>query len=163
MKYSIQHFERLYRENYRQMYRVAFALLEDVDDAKDVVSQVFAQLWQSKPQVADERLTAYLLVSVRNQCQSLMRRLAGRRQLHAELSQLVEEAEADDDRRELFDELNHLIDTQLSPSDREILSLHYGENLTYAETAEALGLSSAFVNKRVTRSLATLRKKLQNR
>lgn len=161
MDYSRQHFEQLYKANYRQMYLAAFALAGDADDAKDIVSQVFTQLWQTKPQVADERLTAYLLVSVRNQWQHMFRQRDSWQQLREELSHTDPEGEDDNVRNELLDELQRVIDTQLSPRDREILALHYGDNLTYAETAEALGLSSATVNKRVTLSLATLRRKLK--
>lgn len=161
MDYSRQEFERLYKANYRQMYRVAFSLTQDADDAKDAVSQVFTQLWQSKPQVADNRLTAYLLVSVRNQCWHLLRQREGHLKVCSELSQTAVACDDDSDRRELMDELRRVIDSQLSPRDREILSLHYGKDLTYAETAEVLGLSPAVVNKRVTLSLATLRGKLK--
>ena len=106
MDYSRQHFEQLYKANYRQMYLAAFALAGDADDAKDIVSQVFTQLWQTKPQVAEDRLTAYLLVSVRNQWQHMFRQRDNWQQLREELSHADPEGEDDNVRNELLDELS---------------------------------------------------------
>ena len=52
MDYSKQEFERLFKDNYPHMYSVAFSLVENADDAKDAVNQVFTQMWRGKPQVS---------------------------------------------------------------------------------------------------------------
>ena len=41
MDYSKQRFERLFKDSYPYMYRMAFSMVEDADDAKDAVNQVF--------------------------------------------------------------------------------------------------------------------------
>ena len=38
--------EQLFRANYERMYRLAFALLHDNEEARDVVSDVFSKLWE---------------------------------------------------------------------------------------------------------------------
>ena len=161
MDYSIDGFERFYREHYRQMYRVAYTLTEDTDDAKDAVSQVFAQLWQSQPAIDDDHLQGYLQVAVRNQCLYLLRQQASRRQLSVELVQDAHDVEEDYAHRDMMEALNRYIDAHLSSADRAILQLHYEENLTYEETAESLGLTPSYVNKRITHSLALLRRKMK--
>jgi|GEM_PF-5483766 len=55
MNYSKQEFERLFKDSYPHMYRMAFSMVENADDAKDAVHQVFAQIWRRKPHVADEK------------------------------------------------------------------------------------------------------------
>jgi hypothetical protein len=40
-----QRMERLFHDHYEQMYRFAFALLHDNEEARDVVSDVFSRLW----------------------------------------------------------------------------------------------------------------------
>ena len=67
---------------------------------------------------------------------------------------------ADDAERELFEDLRELIDDSLTPRDRQILSLHYDEGISYKEIADTLGISLAAVNKHITLSIAKLRKKL---
>lgn len=44
MEYGKKEFERLYKDNYRMLYRLAFVLTESQEDARDAVSQVFTQL-----------------------------------------------------------------------------------------------------------------------
>ena len=60
MDYSKQEFERLFKENYPHMYRMAFSMLENTDDAKDAVHQVFAQVWKGKPQIANDSIRGYV-------------------------------------------------------------------------------------------------------
>ena len=44
MDYSKQEFEHLFKDNYPHMYRMAFSLVENADDAKDAVNQVFTHV-----------------------------------------------------------------------------------------------------------------------
>ena len=155
MNYSKEDFEILYKTNYRQMYRVAFLVLQDEEDARDAVSQVFAEMWHHKPPVDNEGVTAYLLISTRN-CSLNMAR---DRRHHEVLSANV----ADDDpqqaeeRNELMDELQRIIRQELSTQDRRILKLRYDADLSYAETARELGISTSAVNKHITRSFSKIR------
>ena len=73
MNYSKQEFERLFKDSYPHMYRMAFSMVENADDAKDAVHQVFVQIWKRKPQVADDSIRGYLLAATRNQCLHLLR------------------------------------------------------------------------------------------
>ncbi|MBQ1693846.1 MAG: RNA polymerase subunit sigma-70, partial [Bacteroidales bacterium] len=52
--YDERTFERMFKDNYRLMYRLAFSILEDPDLAKDAVQQVFARVWQNKPDLSLE-------------------------------------------------------------------------------------------------------------
>ena len=45
MKQKEQQFEQLFHSEYDRMYRVAYILLGDEDEAKDAVQDVFASLW----------------------------------------------------------------------------------------------------------------------
>ena len=159
MDYSKHSFERLYKANYRQMYRLAYIIVEDAEDARDAVSQVFAQLWQLRPAVDDRNLTAYLLTATRNQSLHIVRQRSLREKMEEEFRH--EQPLCDDkEHEELMAELRQLVEENLTPRARQILALHFDEELTYKETAEALGISPSAVNKHITLSLAKLRKKL---
>ena len=160
MDYSKHSFERLYKANYRQMYRLAYLILEDAEDARDAVSQVFAQLWQLRPAVDEKSMTAYLLTAIRNQSLNIVRQ----RRLREEMEEnYLRKQQTDDDRehKELIAQLRQLIDENLTPRARQVLALHFDEELTYNETAEALGISPSAVNKHIRLSLKTLREKLK--
>ena len=160
MEYSKQRFERLFKDSYPLMYRMAFSMVENADDAKDAVNQVFTQIWKGKPKVSDDSVRGYLLAATRNQCLHLLRQRWLKRQLEAELQR--DEAEREhEEREELLRELQHIIDNNLTEQDKRVLQLHYDEEMTYAETASVLGISTAAVNKHITRSLAKIRETLK--
>ncbi len=161
MDYSKQWFERLFKDNYPQMYRMAFSMVENADDAKDAVNQVFTQMWKGKPKVSDSQLRGYLLAATRNQCLHILRQRQLRRQMEEAL-QRDEVACRDEEREELLHELQQIIDDNLTEQDKRVLQLHYDEEMTYAETATVLGISTAAVNKHITRSLAKIRETFKN-
>ena len=161
MDYSKQWFERLFKENYPLMYRMAFSMVENADDAKDAVNQVFTQMWKGKPKVSDSQLRGYLLAATRNQCLHILRQRQLRRQMEEAL-QRDELACRDEEREELLHELQQIIDDNLTEQDKRVLQLHYDEEMTYAETATVLGISTAAVNKHITRSLAKIRETFKN-
>ena len=49
MDYGRQWFGHLFKDNYPVMYGMAFSMVENADDAKDAVNQVFTQMWKGKP------------------------------------------------------------------------------------------------------------------
>ena len=161
MEYSKQEFERLFKDNYPYMYRMAFSMVENADDAKDAVNQVFTQMWKGKPKVSDSQLRGYLLAATRNQCLHILRQRQLRRQMEEAL-QRDEVACRDEEREELLHELQQIIDDNLTEQDKRVLQLHYDEEMTYAETATVLGISTAAVNKHITRSLAKIRETFKN-
>lgn len=160
MEYSKQKFEHLFKDNYPHMYRMAFSIMKNADDAMDAVNQVFAQVWKRKPQISEDSIRGYLLAATRNQCLHLLRSQQLQQQMEEELSrqQTINEVE---DQEELLQKLQQIINDNLTEQDRRVLSLHYEEEMTYEETATVLGISSSAVNKHITRSLAKIRKTLK--
>ena len=170
MDYSKQRFERLFKDSYPQMYRMAFSMVEDADDAKDAVSQVFTQMWKGRPDVSDGSVSGYLLAATRNQCLHILRQRELQQQMEEELRQTAEERlrvgasagmSSNQEREELLCELQQVINDNLTEQDRRVLQLHYEEEMTYQETATVLGISTASVNKHITRSLAKIRETLK--
>ena len=160
MDYSKQWFERLFKDSYPLMYRLAFSMVENADDAKDAVNQVFTQMWKGKPQVSDDSVRGYLLAATRNQCLHILRQRQLRRQMEEALERHEYERQ-DEEREELLRQLQQVIDSHLTEQDKRVLQLHYDEEMTYAETATTLGISTAAVNKHITRSLAKIRQTLK--
>ena len=68
-----QEVETLFRQHYRQMYRLATLLLHDNAVSKDIVHDVFAQLLTSSTELHEETVAAFLLTSVRNRCLNVIR------------------------------------------------------------------------------------------
>ena len=160
MDYSKHQFEHLVKDSYPHMYRMAFSIVEDADDAKDAVNQVFTLLWKGKPQISENSIRGYLLAATRNQCLHMLRQ----RQLRQQMEEALQREEADhqnEERAELLKQLRQVINDNLTEQDQRVLHLHYEEEMTYQETAKVLGISSAAVNKHITRSLAKIRETLK--
>ena len=160
MDYSKQRFERLFKDSYPHMYRMAFSMVENADDAKDVVNQVFTQMWNGKPKVSEDSVRGYLLAATRNQCLHILRQRQLQQQMEEELLRITEES-SNDEQEDLLRELQQVIDDNLTEQDRRVLQLHYDEEMTDQETATILGISTSAVNKHITRSLAKIRETLK--
>ena len=160
MDYSKQAFERLFKDSYPHMYRLAFSLVENAEDAKDAVHQVFAQMWRGKPQISEDSIRGYLLAATRNQCLHLLRQRQLQRKMEDELKHDVQESR-DEEREELLQALQQVVENNLTEQDKRVLQLHYDEEMTYQETASVLGISTSAVNKHITRSLARIRETLK--
>ena len=160
MDYSKKEFEHLFKENYPHMYRLAFSMVENADDAKDAVHQVFTLIWKNKPQIADDSIRGYLLAATRNQCLHTLRSRQLQQRMEQELQQ-QQTASEQEEREMLMQQLKQVIEANLTEQDRRVLQLHYDDEMTYEETATVLGISASAVNKHVTRSLAKIRQTLK--
>ena len=109
MDYSKQRFERLFKDSYPYMYRMAFSMVEDADDAKDAVNQVFTQMWKGKPKVSEDSVRGYLLAATRNQCLHILRQRQLQQQMEEEFLRATE-ASNNEEREELLRELQQVID-----------------------------------------------------
>ena len=70
--------EKLFKQHYRQMYRLATILLHDDAESKDVVHDIFAHLLRNSQDLREDTAESYLLTSVRNRCLNVIRS----RQIH---------------------------------------------------------------------------------
>ncbi|MGN1255710.1 MAG: RNA polymerase sigma factor [Bacteroidaceae bacterium] len=151
-----QQFEGWFKDNYPMMYRLAYSLLEDSEDARDAVYQVFAKMWRRQPQVHQKALPQYLMMATRNHCLSILRQRKSQRMVEKEYSRQFS-AQDQQGHEELMAELQRVIDDNLTEQDRRVLTLRYDEDMTYAQVAQALGISTSAVNKHVTGSLKKIR------
>jgi len=65
--------QKLFKQHYRQMYRLATILLHDDAESKDVVHDIYARLLDGHCDLKEDTVESYLLTSVRNRCLNVMR------------------------------------------------------------------------------------------
>lgn len=156
--------ERLFHDNYERMYRLAYALLHDNEEARDVVGDVFFRLWDKF--LGDEP-PAYLLRSVRNACLNII----AKKKRDERLGKLLP---IDDNSMQMMNESPTRLEERwqatmdciahdLTPQTASVIRMCYGEGCTYRETAEELGISVSAVNKHIVKGLRTLREKLNGK
>lgn len=161
-------FELVFRALYAPLATFAFRYVRDAAMAEDIVQDVFGALWSTRQTLnIKTSLRAYLYSAVRNRALNVRK--------HDAVVEAWELDESDDDVRELHpppsqpDEIldRAILNDRLAEAfnalperQAEVMRLRWREELTYAEIAEALGISVKGVEKHLARGLATLRKQL---
>ena len=147
--------EQLFRRNYSEMIHLASVLLDDDEEAEDVVQDIFLRVADSDIPPKNDN---YLLIAVRNACLNRIRQM----QLHDKVKGLMPiEDEADlqpiDKRLERLEDIAAYADEQLEEPHRSIFHLRFDEDLTVSEIARRLGLNPNTAYKYLMQSIQQIR------
>ena len=146
-------FERIFRQYYGGMFRLARKMLGDDQESKDMVSDVFTQLLNSHADLHSDTLQSYLLMSVRNRCLNLL--------VHKQREQAaivdLRTGEDDNTEQEQLDMLHRYIDDHMPEMTQRILRLRYQQGLKYREIADELKVSEVTVFHHLSQSLKELK------
>lgn len=151
----------LYKQFYYPLVLWADTILKDMDQAEDVVQDLFVRLWEKDicEVLEGEGIKSYLYTSVRN---IALRRLKKNTKLESlpDIS-LVERIWEDPERthQEVIDRVLSEIE-KLPPRSREVLECVHLKNMKYAEVAEYLGISVSTVKTLLVRSIKILRRQI---
>lgn len=153
---TLQQFHTEWLPLQERFYRIAFYLLEDRDDAKDAVQDLYLKLWNLRDHLDLIRQpSAYGAMLMRNLCIDRIRR----RQFAEPLNDGLTGKAPPDDELILKESVKGLYEAieELPPGQRKLLSLRILHGLSYEQIQQVTGLSG--LNIRVQVSLA--RKKLK--
>ena len=154
--------ETLFKQHYRQMYRLATILLHDDAESKDVVHDIFAQLLDDSRNLREETAETYLLTCVRNRCLNVIRsRQIQERVQHLYLLDLETTVIPTDRLNEELKALYKGIELLEPPVCRDIVMLHFRDGITFKDIAIRLGVSETTVYKHLRRALSQLRTQLK--
>ncbi len=146
-------FERIFKQYYGGMFRLARKMLGDDQESKDMVSDVFTQLLNSHTDLHSDTLQSYLLTSVRNRCLNLL--------VHKQREQAaivdLRTGENDNTEQEQLDMLHRYIDDHMPEMTQRILRLRYQQGLKYREIADELKVSEVTVFHHLSQSLKELK------
>lgn len=158
-----ERFETLFRNHYGQMLRLAMLLLKDDEEARDVVSDVFASVWDGTADPYADNPKGYLLMCVRNRCLDLLghKKTKERVQRLLTLESSPVMMPANEEQRGP-EKLKEIVDTRLTPRDRQVLLMKYERKMKYREIAAELTISEAAVYKHLAQALKTLRDNLKS-
>lgn len=162
MEDKTRHIESLFKQHYQAMYRLAFMMLHDEEEAKDIVHDVFARLLGGDIRFDSGKARAFLLSCVRNDCLNVMRSHDTRERAMRDFP-IDDESPSDSEAFEkeviaLQDGINSLT----PPICREIISLHYRHGLTFKEITKQLQVSETTIYKHLRNALNQLRLTLRD-
>ena len=155
MQQREQQFKELFLSEYGRMYKAAYILLGDEDEAKDVVQDVFAKLWGGTTPLREETTRTFLLTCVRNRCLNIIAQGQTRQEAMTLLMKDSHNSTQYDE--ELIAAVNRYVDEKLTPQTSRIIKMHYGEDQSYKAISSELGISLSAVNKHIVQGLRKLR------
>lgn len=157
-------FEELYKRFWGVLYLQAYRILEQEQDAQDVVQEVFTTLWTKAAGISlSGSLAAYLYVATRNRVLNL---LASKRTYQGHLSSLKQFISGTENtslqyitEKEMTARIEREIHA-LPVKMREVFELSRKTALTHKEIAHKLQLSQETVKKQISNAIRTLRHKM---
>ena len=158
-------FKQLFMPHHQLLYRVAYHLTGNAQDAEDLLQDLYLKLWQKRDDLPDEAMReAYLVTMMRNLF------VDQRRLKHVDASAELknEEGPPDDqsldrqiDARDEVTQVEGLIQ-QLSERDAKIIRMHLVDDRSYEEIERDTGLSQGNIRIIVMRTKKKLKQQFQN-
>lgn len=159
-------FEELFRSYFTPLCSFAQKFVNDTDEAKDIVHNVFINLWNKRKEVdLETSLKSYLFQGVHNRSLNFIRDNKKMVQFDApqsegELSQYLESRDHLES-SEAESRINRALD-DLPEKCKEIFLMNRFDGLKYREIAEKLNISIKTVETQMSRALKSLREKLSD-
>ena len=156
-------FTEIYNRYWAEMYYHAFRILKDEEGSKDVVQDIFSNLWLKSASLnAETKLSGHLYITVRNKVFNLIEQNKVRSDYLISVAAFAEEVVESSllDEKQLIEIVEAEI-KNLPPKMREIFELSRKENLSHKEIAEKLNISDQTVKKQVQNALKILKPKIR--
>ena len=154
-------FKELFLSEYGRMFKAAYILLGDEDEAKDAVQDVFARLWDGTTPLREESQRTFLLTCVRNRCLNIIAQRREKVRVNSEkFATAISLPESDE---KLIEAVNRYVEERLTPQTGRIIKMHFNEDQSYKDISSELGISLSTVNKHIVQGLRKLRSTFKNR
>ena len=155
-----QEFKQRFLPHHRVLYRVAYRLTENVQDAEDLLQDTYLRLWQKRDSLTEEAMQqAYLVTMMRNLFRDQRRRK--RIDISADLEK---ETEPPDERNldrsiDAEDEAEQMaaLVERLPQKERHIVQMRLVEERSYEEIEQDTGLSQGNIRQIVLRGRQKLK------
>jgi len=154
-------FKQTYYAFHPKLYRVAFAILQNTDDAQDIVQDTYLKLWNERKKLVDvEKPEAYCVIMVKNLCMDFIR-------LHrtASYNENIDDVDCPDQapnpatQFELDERMKRTIDAirRLPEKQQKVLDLRAFADCSQEEIEQITGESAENVRVLLSRARKTLK------
>lgn len=152
--------EKYFQTHFEGLYRYAFTLLKNNDDAKDAVQTVFVNLWQKRLTIDEQQsVQSYLYTSVYNYCLNIKRNEKVRK-AYLQNNQSAQPVFNDElVSRENMNRIREALES-LPPQCKLIFMKSRFEQKKYADIAGEMNLSVKTIEVQIGKALRILREKL---
>lgn len=158
---DLKAFEYLYRQSRNRLYVLALSIVQDEEAARDLVQDLFIELWYFRLfEAITVSLNAYLFQSLRNRAYNYRDKVRTREKLKQSYIPQASETHYPLENEELGTILDRAID-RLPQMAGKVFRMHYIDKFTHVEIAEKLGISKYTVSSHIDRALKGLRADLK--
>jgi RNA polymerase sigma-70 factor (ECF subfamily) len=158
-------YEIIYNRYWKLLYRHANAMLRNEEEAKDVVQDVFTNLWlKANASLINTPLASFLFCATRNNILNRLKHLKVEARFNEHIQHAFDHLTELPDSLIIEKELAKQIEegTQVMPEKmRQIFMMSRTQHLTHKEISEQLKISDKTVKRQISNALNILRVKLE--
>lgn len=150
-------FKALFEKYYTKLYYSSLAIVRDEDDARDIVNDVFAHIWEKHDSFEDTVNSMYLYTSIRHRSLDHLKKKKVRDNYANNYMKSNDEGfQFDDEEEERIRQIQKVID-KMPEKTKYVLDQCYMEGKKYMEVASDIGISRDGVRKHIVKALRLLR------
>jgi len=154
-------FEMVIRSTSRNLFAIAYGILQNREEAEDVVQDTFVKAWKSRWRVRDSaKLPAWLSTIARHRARDLARKRRPEPLPENFESNEIVAFEGAGQKADLDGEVRSAL-AQLPELHRAAVTLRYFEDLDYGTIEQTLGLTNGALRGILGRALGLMRKRLK--
>lgn len=158
MSLSKKQFSEYFHSFYKPLCLHALHYMHDVNDAEDIVQEVFTNFWDKTREVEISAVKTYLYTAVRNNCLTKIRDTKPTTPIDQGFMDETLTAEEQQERAEMESRVWLMID-ELPERRREVFLMAKRDGMRYKDIAEQTGLTVKTIENHVLRAMQSLRKK----
>ena len=157
-------FKQLLLPLYPRLQRVALRLLGNVEDAEDMVQEVYMKLWSKRDALPDVKdVEAYCVTLTKNMCIDRLRMAEVEKEDVDEVPTMLaatDDVEVQVERRDAVEQVQRIIGT-LPENQQQVITLRDMEDCSFEEIAEQTGLTAVNVRMLLSRARKTIRERFK--
>ncbi len=152
-------FSELYQQVYKDMYRYSYYMLENRQEAEDIVSDTVMEVYQDIGKLREnEKFRAWVFKILSNKCRKRRKQLAEKNlslddeAVNHDLK-TVNEYEKEQDLKRAFEDL--------TPEERNLVSMAVFGGYKSREIGELMNMKAATVRSKISRAFAKMQKRME--
>ena len=157
-------FKQLLLPLYPRLQRVALRLLGNVEDAEDMVQEVYMKLWSKRDALPDVKdVEAYCVTLTRNMCIDRLRMAEADKADVDEVPTMLaatDDVEAQVERHDAVEQVQRIIGT-LPEHQQQVITLRDMQDCSFEEIVEQTGLTAVNIRMLLSRARKTIRERLK--
>ncbi|MFT4565489.1 MAG: RNA polymerase sigma-70 factor (family 1) [Saprospiraceae bacterium] len=155
-------FDKIFRSYYKYLFTIAFTYLKDEHRAKDIIQDVFLDLWNRREKIEIEYSIKYFLRrAVINGSMAALRKT---NRISYDITPITENVAVDDNDTLAYKEMSQIVkDAIISLPDKcqQVYCLSRDEGLSHKEIAQRLNISTKTIENHITKALKIIRIELK--